>query len=109
MYIGADKVGYGVLSSVPFSEGTHRIRKHIQLQIPPQYNQDPIISTLARYEVEVNIHSALLAKNSSESGWFDLELHGTSERIQQALDYLSSLHIEIWSGDDAAKEGWGYR
>jgi hypothetical protein len=115
MYFNADKVdhgsrvGHGNSSPAPFSESTHRIRKHIQLQIPPQYSQDPIISTLARYEVEVNIYSALLAKNSSESGWFDLELRGTAERIQQAIDYLSSLHVEIWSVNTAAKESWGYR
>lgn len=115
MYSDVYKVGpvpkAGRVVSPPhlFSEGTHRISQRIQLQIPPQYTQDPIISTLTRYEVEVNIYSALLAKNSPESGWFDLELRGTPERIQQALDYLSALHVEIWSGKATANESWSYR
>lgn len=93
----------------------HRIRQRIQLQIPPKYTKEPIISNLAnRYEVEVNIESALLASNSQESGWFDLELYGTPARIQQGLDYLTQLQIEIWGGDRCVptvrtdQKGWSF-
>jgi ABC-type methionine transport system ATPase subunit len=93
----------------------HRIRQRIQLQIPPKYTKEPIISNLAnRYEVEVNIESALLASNSQESGWFDLELYGTPDRIQQGLDYLTQLQIEIWGSDRfvprvrTAPKGWSF-
>jgi ABC-type methionine transport system ATPase subunit len=87
----------------------HRIRQRIQLQIPQRYAQEPIISNLVkRYEIEVNIHSALLATNAQESGWFDLELYSTPTRIQQALDYLAQLHIEIWDGDRTSKADWHF-
>jgi ABC-type methionine transport system ATPase subunit len=96
-------------ASANLSNAGHRIRQRIQLQIPQKYAQEPVISKLVqRYEIEVNIHSALLATNAQESGWFDLELHGTPDRIQQALDYLSQLHIEIWDGDRIAKTDWTF-
>ncbi len=91
-------------------EAAHRIRQRIQIQIPSKYAQEPIISTLTtRYELDVNILSALLATNSSESGWFDLELNGTPDRIQGAMSYLNQLHIEILTDDAAAQKSWSFQ
>jgi ABC-type methionine transport system ATPase subunit len=90
-------------------QSTHRIRQRIQIQIPPRYAQEPIISALiTRYELEVNILSALLATNSRESGWFDLELHGLPARINEALIYLSQLHVEILTDDAATQRSWAF-
>jgi ABC-type methionine transport system ATPase subunit len=100
---------YGIGGSFSPSEITHCIRQRIQVQIPPQYAREPVISTLiARYEVEVNILSALLATNSRESGWFDLELRGIPARIQDALTYLSGLQIEILTDDAATQKSWAF-
>jgi ABC-type methionine transport system ATPase subunit len=100
---------YGIGGAFSPSEITHRIRQRIQIQIPPQYAQKPVISVLiTRYEVEVNILSALLATNSRESGWFDLELHGIPARIQDALTYLSGLQIEILTDDAATQKSWAF-
>jgi ABC-type methionine transport system ATPase subunit len=94
-------------ASANSSNAAQRIRQRIQLQIPQKYAQEPVISNLIRrYEVEVNIHSALLATNAQESGWFDLELYGIPDRIQQSLDYLTQLQVEIWDGDRNAKTDW---
>ncbi|WP_404788896.1 NIL domain-containing protein [Altericista sp. CCNU0014] len=91
-------------------QAARRIRQRIQIQIPPKYAQEPIVSTLAtRYELDVNILSALLASNSSESGWFDLELNGIPHRIQAALKYLEQLHIEILSDDTATQKSWTFQ
>jgi ABC-type methionine transport system ATPase subunit len=91
-------------------EVAHRIRRRIQIQIPSRYAREPIISTLTtRYGLDVNILSALLATNSSESGWFDLELHGIPLRIQDALAYLSQLHIEILTDDAATQTSWSFQ
>jgi ABC-type methionine transport system ATPase subunit len=96
-------------SHSPQSRLVHRVRQRIQVQIPPKYSQEPIISTLAnRYEIEVNIKSALLASNAQESGWFDLELYGTSVRLQQSLDYLAQLQIEIWGDDCTSQKDWSF-
>jgi ABC-type methionine transport system ATPase subunit len=79
-----------------------RIHEQIQLKIPPIYAQEPIIANLANdYELEVNIRSAFLTRNTQESGWFDLELYGTPSRIQQALAYLSQLHIQVWKSSSS--------
>ncbi|MGB8698485.1 MAG: NIL domain-containing protein [Thermosynechococcaceae cyanobacterium] len=86
-----------------------RIRHRIRLQIPPQYQGEPIISNLAgRYGLEVNIQSALLGASGRESGWFDLALYGNPDRIQQALDYLSQLHIEIWAEGNESLSDWSF-
>lgn len=91
-------------------ESAHRIRQRIQIQIPPQYAKEPVISTLTtRYGLDVNILSALLATNSRESGWFDLELHGIPARIQDALTYLAKLQIEVLTDDAATQQSWAFR
>ncbi len=96
-------------SNLPHSAETHRVRQRIQIQIPPTYAQDPIISTLTtRYGLDVNILSALLATNSRESGWFDLELNGIPAKIQDALTYLAQLHVEILTDDTATHKSWSF-
>jgi NIL domain len=99
-WVGAES---GNLANHTSTHSIHRIRQRIQIRIPSKYTQEPIISTLTdRHEIEVNIKSALLASNSQESGWFDLELYGMPSRIQEGLDYLAQLQIEIWDGDSFA-------
>ena len=91
-------------------EFAHRVRQRIQIQIPPQYAREPVISTLTnRYGLDVNILSALLATNSRESGWFDLELHGIPARIESALAYLTQLRIEVLTDDAATQKSWSFR
>jgi ABC-type methionine transport system ATPase subunit len=95
--------------AVPRLTEIHRVRQRIQIQIPPKYTQEPVISTLiTRYELDVNIISALLATNSRESGWFELELYGIPDRIQNALTYLSQLYIEILNDDAATQKSWAF-
>lgn len=96
-------------SGVPVQGFAHRVRQRIQIQIPPQYAQEPVISTLTtRYGLDVNILSALLATNSRESGWFDLELHGIPARIEAALAYLTQLRIEVLTDDAAVHKSWSF-
>jgi ABC-type methionine transport system ATPase subunit len=77
----------------------------IRIQIPRQYQQDPIISQLAtRYRLEINILAAILGANGKDSGWFDLHLVGTDQDIQDALVYLGDLNINILS--DLETDGW---
>lgn len=101
----------GISSSRSISgESIQRIRQRIQIQIPSQYAQEPVISTLTtRYGLDVNILSALLATNSRESGWFDLELHGIPARIEAALAYLTQLRIEVLTDDAATQNSWSFR
>ncbi|MCM1982085.1 NIL domain-containing protein [Lyngbya confervoides] len=84
-----------------------RLMTQIQLRIPPQYADNPILSQLVNYGVEFNIRAALLSKHSEESGWFDLALLGQAEQIQQALEYLRCCNIDIWFLD-MAQDSWDY-
>jgi ABC-type methionine transport system ATPase subunit len=98
------------VSGESIQDFAHRIRQRIQIQIPPQYAREPVISTLTtRYGLDVNILSALLATNSRESGWFDLELHGIPARIEAALAYLTQLRIEVLTDDAATQKSWSFR
>ncbi|NJL41332.1 MAG: ABC transporter [Leptolyngbyaceae cyanobacterium SL_7_1] len=80
---------------------------HIQLRIPKQFHQEPIISNLiTQYDLTVNITAALLSANAREDGWFDLELYGTTQQINSALVYLNDLNLEIWRDSDPQVENW---
>ncbi|MEB3250035.1 MAG: NIL domain-containing protein [Merismopediaceae bacterium] len=83
------------------------IQKRIRLQIPSRYQQEPIISQLAsRYHLEVSILAAILGANAQGSGWFDLQLTGQSNDIDQALAYLNSLGVEILTTSDQENDSW---
>ena len=79
----------------------------IRLRIPKEYTDQPVISRLVSdYGITVNIAAALLGPNARDDGWFDLELHGTSQQIQGALTYLNDRNFEIWSESDPERGDW---
>ena len=88
-----------------FTESATQVR--IKLRIPAQRRQEPIISHLtAQHGLSVNITAARLSPNPQEDGWFDLELRGTPQQLQQALAYLQSLNITIWGKPNPDGDGW---
>lgn len=91
----------------------HAIENHrptkvrIRICIPQEYNSMPIISRLvSHHEVTVNISGASLEADSSQDGWFDLELEGSNPQIQSALTYLDELDLEIVNKTDPEEDGW---
>lgn len=69
----------------------------IRVKIPKQYHQEPVISRLvSRHGLTVNIKAAILGAHAPGDGWFDLELWGTSPRIQEGLAYLQIMNIRVW-------------
>lgn len=86
-------------------QGDRHSEIRIRVRIPKQYQKEPVISNLiSQYSLTVNIAAALLSANAREDGWFDLELHGTEQNIQDALIYLNDLDLEIWH--DSQEETW---
>ncbi len=64
--------------------------------IPHYYYPQPIISQLiSRYKLTVNIAAAILATNTGEDGWFNLEIQGSSLQVEAALAYLQTMNVEI--------------
>ncbi|MDB9390862.1 NIL domain-containing protein [Microcystis aeruginosa] len=71
--------------------------RRIKIRIPKQYINEPIIGRLGSFPgLKVNIFSALLAANNNQDGWFDLQLQGNSQGIENALSYLADLDVEVW-------------
>lgn len=96
-----------MVSSRLSSNPDRHTQTRIRIRIPKQYHQEPILSDLiAQYKLTINIQAALLTPNAKEDGWFDLELRGTVEQVQNALVYLNDLSLEIWHDSDAHQETW---
>lgn len=80
---------------------------HIFIQIPQDYYEEPIISTLIqKYHISVNIEGASLGSRGKGDGWFKLELQGTEENINSALFYLNDLNIKVWTRNQDEEDGW---
>ncbi|MFM7191285.1 MAG: NIL domain-containing protein, partial [Microcystaceae cyanobacterium] len=74
---------------------------------PSHYQKEPIISQLAsQYHLEVNILAAILGANAQGSGWFDLQLTGQPDKIQQGLTYLQQLGVEILATAESGNGNW---
>jgi len=94
-------------SDIPQTEpGDSRLTQtRICIRIPKEYHQEPVISNLiSQYGLTVNFNAALLGGKTSDDGWFDLELNGTSQQIESALIYLNDLDVEIWSNSNHPDE-----
>jgi ABC-type methionine transport system ATPase subunit len=73
------------------------VSKRIRVRIPEKHHQEPVISTLVSdYHLTVNIKAAMLGTNGKGDGWFDLDLQGSSQDLELALNYLKQLDLELW-------------
>ncbi|MUL35616.1 NIL domain-containing protein [Gloeocapsopsis dulcis] len=96
------------ISNISASNPSGRPTKtRIKVRIPKQLREEPVISHLiSQHNLTVNIAAALLSPNGRDDGWFDLELRGTSQQIQNALLYFNELDLEIWSQLPSEEDGW---
>lgn len=70
---------------------------YVRTRIPKEYQRQPIISRLiSRYGLTVNIAAALLGSYSRNYGWFDLELLGSSQKVEAGLAYMQALNVEVF-------------
>jgi hypothetical protein len=66
-----------------------------RLRIPLHYQRQPLISRLvSRYGIKVNINAAMLSAKENY-GWFDLQLVGNSQQIDDGLLYLQNLGVDL--------------
>ncbi len=94
-------------SDIPKSDSgdSRPTQTRIRIRVPKEYHQEPVISNLiSEYGLKVNFNAALLGVKTSDDGWFDLELNGTSQQIESALIYLNDLDVEIWSNSNNPEE-----
>ena len=65
----------------------------VRLTIPPEKITEPIIYNIGQqYRVVTNIRRANVTE---ESGWVVLEMQGTSEQLELAIDYLKSINVQV--------------
>lgn len=82
-------------------------KTRIQIHIPPDYQQEPVISRLiSDYGLSVNITGAKLEPTTQAQGRFDLELRGTPQQIHTGLMYLRSRNVTLIGKPNAEGDSW---
>lgn len=82
-------------------------KARIRIQIPSTYHKEPVISYLtSQYGLIFNITRASLKSHKQSVGIFDLELTGTPQQIQKALDYLITKQVKIWGKPNPDGDAW---
>jgi hypothetical protein len=85
------------MSHVFSSTDREKVLHSIDVHIPAQLHQQPVLATLiANYNLIVNFQAAVLDRKATGGGWFNLSLEGERRDIDNALDYLRNLGIEIF-------------
>ncbi len=65
----------------------------VRLTFPPEKIKEPIIYNIGQqFGVITNIRRANVTE---EAGWVMLEMQGTSEQIERAIDYLKNIKVQI--------------
>lgn len=65
----------------------------VRLTFPPERITEPIIYNIGQqYSVITNIRRANVTE---ESGWVMLEMRGTSEEIERAINYLKNINVQV--------------
>jgi ABC-type methionine transport system ATPase subunit len=84
-----------------------RTQTYIQVRIPKELHEEPVISRLvSHYGITVIIADAQVSANVPEYSCFDLELRGTISQIESALTYLDELDLEILHQSTPEEDGW---
>lgn len=72
----------------------------LRILVPKDYQKQPIISRLiSRYGLTVNIAAAVLTTPNRDRCWLDLQLQGSPQQLEAAIDYLRELRIEMMLED----------
>ncbi len=65
----------------------------IRLTFPPDKITEPIIYTLGhQYKVITNIRRANVTEGD---GWVMLEIQGSPDDIERAVDYLNNINVQV--------------
>lgn len=80
------------LDSQSNSQITQLKSQKIQVRIPKEYRDIPVINALIiEHGLTVNIARAIMPFAVHEDGWFELELHGEPAGLNAGLEYLKKL------------------
>jgi NIL domain len=86
------------MSSLSSTKSQEKVLHSIDINIPPQLHQEPVLATLiSNYDLIVNFKAAVLDRKATGGGWFNLSLEGYPQDIDNALNYLRNLEIAIFA------------
>lgn len=78
---------------IPPSGGTLLRSIKVRLTFPPEKITEPIIYNIGKqFGVITNIRRANVTE---ESGWVMLEMQGTSDELERAIDYLKNIKVQV--------------
>ncbi|MCY7366849.1 MAG: NIL domain-containing protein [Chamaesiphon sp.] len=85
------------MSSSLSSKSQEKVLHSISIHIPQQFHKEPVLAQLiSNYDLIVNFRAAVLDQKATGGGWFNLDLEGYPQDIDNALSYLQHLEIEIF-------------
>jgi ABC-type methionine transport system ATPase subunit len=68
-------------------------RRRVYLSFPERLITEPVIHTMGkRFDIVTNIRRANV---EARSGWVVLEIEGSDEEIDRAIDYAGGLGVEV--------------
>jgi NIL domain len=86
------------MSNQPTNAASERALHSIDIHIPQHLHQEPVLATLiGNYNLVVNFKAAVLDRQATGGGWFNLSLEGSLKDIEAALNYLQHLGVEIFA------------
>jgi hypothetical protein len=85
------------MSNLLSTKSQEKVLYSIDINIPQQLHQEPVLANLiTNYDLIVNFKAAVLDRKATGGGWFNLDLEGYPQDIDNALSYLRNLEIEIF-------------
>jgi hypothetical protein len=86
------------MPDLSLTESPAKVLKSIDINIPQQLHQEPVLSKLiGNYHLIVNFQAAILDRKATGGGWFNLNLEGHPQNIEKALKDLQDLGVEIFA------------
>jgi NIL domain len=85
------------MPNLPVNESELKILQSIDINIPQQLHQQPVLAKLiGSYHLIVNFQAAVLDRKATGGGWFSLTLEGDRQDVENALNDLQHLGVEIF-------------
>jgi hypothetical protein len=86
------------MTDLSLSESQPKFLKSIDINIPQQLHQEPVLAKLiSNYHLIVNFQAAVLDRKATGGGWFNLTLEGHPQDIEKALTDLQAVGVEVFS------------
>jgi NIL domain len=85
------------MTNLSLTESQVKVLQSIDINIPQQLHQQPVLAKLiGNYHLVVNFHAAILDRKATGGGWFNLNLEGHPQDIENALTDLQQLGVEVF-------------